>query len=49
MKAMIKAKREAFDKVADRLLKESFDHHDISGDGVLSEDESDDQGKAGGV
>lgn len=40
MKAMIKAKREAFDKVADRLLKESFDHHDISGDGVLSEEES---------
>lgn len=40
MKAMIRAKREAFDKVAARLLKESFDHHDISGDGVLSEEES---------
>lgn len=36
----IAANRQAFVKVREKLLKDSFDHHDISGDGILSEDES---------
>lgn len=36
----IKASRQAFKKVRDNLLKDSFDHHDVSGDGILSEAES---------
>lgn len=36
----IKANRGAFKKVREKLLADSFNHHDISGDGILSEDES---------
>lgn len=36
----ITAKQEAFKKVRDRLLKDSFDHHDVSSDGILSKEES---------
>lgn len=40
LRTKIKASRQAFKKVRERLLKDSFDHHDVSGDGILSEEES---------
>lgn len=36
----LKADRSAFVKVRNKLLSDSFDHHDISNDGILSEAES---------
>jgi len=36
----IKANRTAFKVTAEKLLHASFDHHDVSGDGILSKEES---------
>lgn len=36
----IKANRTAFKVTAEKLLNSCFDHHDVSGDGILSKEES---------